>query len=344
MSIVVGIESSCDETAIAVLHGATKVLSSEVASQAALHNRFGGVVPEIAARKHLESLPGLFTRATQSAGIDPGEVDLIAVTQGPGLVGALLTGISFARGLSDHLRIPVQPVDHVQAHVHGALIDRDDEVPFPSLALVVSGGHTNLYYMQDPISYQLLGSSIDDACGECFDKVGKMLGLSYPAGAEIEQLARKGQPGRIKMPTMMAGAKDYKFSYSGLKTHVAYYLRKLESTGKSISAQDRYDLCYAFQEEAFRQISVRLAKACTEFKTRVRSVIIAGGVSANQRFMEILKETIQAPVISPQLKYCSDNAAMIASLGWRLRRKANEQTPMHPAADSRWDAYSRYCY
>ena len=200
--IVLGIESSCDETAIALLQDGSKVLSSKVSSQIKVHEVYGGVVPEVAAREHLKIIEPLFKEALKESGLSAQDIDLIAVTQGPGLIGALLVGISFAKGLASQLGVPLIPVDHVHAHVHGAFLGLDHEIAeeemFPALALVVSGGHTNLYLMNSPVDYKLKASTMDDACGESFDKVGKMLGLKYPGGPHIEACARSGMPACLR--------------------------------------------------------------------------------------------------------------------------------------------------
>jgi len=205
--LVLGIESSCDETAIALVRDGREVLSSLVSSQIKVHAPYGGVVPEIAAREHLRSVRGLWKEAMNQAGIRPESIDLIAVTQGPGLIGALLVGASFARGLGTSLNKPLLPVDHVHGHVHGALLglpsDIGEQDVFPALSLVVSGGHTNLYYMKSPVHFQLVASTVDDACGECLDKVAKLMGLPYPGGPHIEKLAKNGDPAAFRMPKMV---------------------------------------------------------------------------------------------------------------------------------------------
>jgi N6-L-threonylcarbamoyladenine synthase len=255
--ITLGIESSCDETAIAILKDGRLPLSSKISSQMS-HNRFGGVIPEIAAREHLENIFPLYETALEEAKIQPEDIDLVCATQGPGLIGALLVGSSFAKGLARSLGKPLVPVNHVHAHIHGALLGlppQEEATLYPSLALVVSGGHTHLYFMKNPIDFQLLASSIDDACGECFDKVAKLLHLSYPGGPAVEALARKGNASAITMPRMMEQKDRLAFSYSGLKTHVRYFLEKEKNT---LTPEKIQDLCAAFQKEAFDQILRKL--------------------------------------------------------------------------------------
>lgn len=343
--IVLGIESSCDETAVALVKDGTEVLSSIVSSQIAVHAPYGGVIPEIAAREHLNAIQPLFKQAVREAGVAPSDIDLIATTQGPGLVGALLVGSTFAKGLGISLGVPVLPVDHVHAHVHGALLGLPDHITdvkdlFPALSLVVSGGHTNLYWMESPVHFRLLAATVDDACGECFDKVARMWSLPYPGGPVIEKMAKNGKPGRFKMPKMVAQKDKMIFSYSGLKTHLAYLW---EREGPFVRS-DLDDLAYAFQEEAFGQIVRKIQSGFGLLNQKPRSLLVAGGVAANKRFREML--TFQFPEINhyfPALTYCADNAAMIAGLGWYEFQKLKEDGKPVPTEDS-WDVYSRYRY
>lgn len=345
--LVLGIESSCDETAFAVVEDDKRVLSSVIASQMSLHAVYGGVIPEIAAREHLKAIYPTYLESLRMADKSFSDVDMIAITQGPGLVGALLVGTAFAKGLAHGSRsatrnIPLVPVDHVHAHVHGALLgvpveDKDQHL-FPCLALVVSGGHSNLYYMQNATSFELLSYTIDDACGECFDKVAKLLGLAYPGGPVIERMAKQGDPKQFAMPKMMVEKDKLLFSYSGLKTHMYYLLKKL---GEDISDTQKADACAAFQEEALGQL-VRKLKIASEKYPAIRSVVIAGGVSANQRFRELMR--VQFPktkVHFPDLRFCSDNAAMIAAYGWNVYQQAHDKQQF---LKHNWDVYSRYKY
>ena len=345
MMIVLGIESSCDETAVAIVKDGNNVLSSVISSQVAKHAPYGGVIPEIAAREHLNAIGPLFNQAIKEADIDPSQIDLIATTQGPGLVGALLVGSTFAKGLGVSLGVPVLPVDHVHAHVHGALLGLPESVGsaeelFPALSLVVSGGHTNLYWMESPVQFRLLAATVDDACGECFDKVARMWNLPYPGGPVIEKMAKDGRPGRFKMPKMVSQKDKMIFSYSGLKTHLAYLC---EREGP-FAGQDLNDLAYAFQDEAFGQIARKISSGLNLLDEKPRSLLVAGGVAANKRFRDIL--TSRFPGIShyfPALTYCADNAAMIAGLGWYEFQKLKQEGKEVPSADS-WDVYSRYRY
>ncbi len=327
--LILGIESSCDETAVAVVRSGKEVLSNKIASQIDVHAVFGGVVPEVASREHLRAIRPIFDQCMKEADVSINEIDAISVSQGPGLIGALLVGVSFAKGLAVAQAKPLVPIDHVHAHIHGALLGVEDQNIFPTLALVVSGGHTNLYFMEDPTTFKILASSIDDACGECFDKVGKLLGLGYPGGPQIEALASKGQRGLVQMPTMVEQKNRMEFSYSGLKTHMANLLRRKDKAPIE-------DICAAFQEEALGQI-LRKLKVAVKQNPRAKSILVAGGVAANGRFRE-LTETLQLPVHFPSLKYCSDNAAMIAGMAYH---RINKQG-LESFRTTEWDSYSRY--
>lgn len=334
--LILGIESSCDETAIALVRDGSEVLSSKIASQTAVHAPFGGVVPEVASREHLRVIDPLLDAALSEAGVTLAEVDAVCVTQGPGLIGALLVGVAYAKGLAFATSKPLVPVDHVHAHVHGALlgVQPKGEV-YPTLAMVVSGGHTNLYVMTTPTSFKLLGSSIDDACGECFDKVAKVLGFGYPGGPEIERRAHGGDPAAVPMPRMVGEKTRLEFSYSGLKTFMANLANR---EPKPVPDARLADICASFQEEALGQI-VRKLKQALKLNPGVKSVLIAGGVAANRRFQAMMAESIPLPAYFPAPRFCSDNAAMIAAYGYHAYRA--ETDPARFAAHD-WDAYSRY--
>lgn len=344
---ILGIESSCDETAVAVLQDGHLVRSSVIASQVELHKKFGGVVPEVASRSHLEVISELYRACLSEAGLSGSELGAIAVTQGPGLIGSLLVGATFAKGLGLGLEIPVIPVNHVHAHVHGALLSHPtatDAPLFPSLSLVVSGGHTHIYRMNGPTHFELIAYSLDDACGESFDKVGKLLGLPYPGGPQIERLARGGKPGSIKMPKMIEAKRRLHLSYSGLKTFVYTWLQQQR---EPLTDQQKGDLAFAFQEEALGQICRKTGEALAA-NADVKSIIVAGGVAANVRFQELMHLELQTngkspvQVLFPDLKYCSDNAAMIAALGYHMIQDQALQS--HEYLDLSWDAFPRYNY
>ncbi len=335
MTRILGIETSCDETAAAVVEDGRIVRSSIVASQIAVHQKFGGVVPEVAARAHLQVIDAIVDEALTKAGVSLKDIDGIAITQGPGLIGALLVGIAYAKGLALASGIPLIPVNHVEAHVHGALLGLAQTTAelFPCLALVVSGGHTNIYFMKSPSEFELLAYSIDDACGESFDKVAKLFGLGYPGGPAIEKLAREGNPSTFPMPRMMEQKDKLQFSYSGLKT----YMVNLHHKKKDFSEQEVKDAAAAFQAEALGQLVRKLESAC--HLRSAQCLLIAGGVAANQKFRQLIKERLKIPVHFPQLDYCSDNAAMIAALGYHHFAKAAQNDAFHQLG---WDAFSRY--
>ncbi len=338
--LVLGIESSCDETAVALVRDGRHVLSSLIASQIAVHKPFGGVVPEVASREHLRVIAPLVQEAVAAAGVKLSDVDAIAVTQGPGLIGALLVGVAYAKGLALALGKPLIPLDHVHAHVHGALLGvaADASQVYPTLALVVSGGHTNLYQMASPTDYKLIGHSIDDACGECFDKVAKLLGLGYPGGPEIERLARDGDPKKIAMPRMVSEKARLEFSYSGLKTFMANLVR---GEPKPIPAPRLADICAAFQDEALGQIVRKLSEALRQ-NPGTRSALVAGGVAANQRFRKLMADGVAVPAFFPEPRFCSDNAAMIAAYGFHLAER--RRLTGAPEENQDFDAYSRYAF
>lgn len=329
--LIIGIETSCDETAIALVRDGRQVLSSKIASQTAVHAKWGGVVPEIAAREHLVALHEMFNSAVDEAEIMLSEIDAVAVTEGPGLIGCLLVGASFAKGLAQSLNRPLIPVNHVHAHVHGALLGVKGDLGqlFPTISLVVSGGHTNLYYLKSPVDFELLAHTMDDACGESFDKVGKMLGLPYPGGPHVEQLAKEGRAQLVAMPTMLERKSQMAFSYSGLKTAVANAIRKPQEH------VTHGDIAAAFQEQALGQLVRKLVEAI-KLRPDAKSVLIAGGVAANSRFKALVAEAIALPCHFPPLIYCSDNGAMIAAMGYY------EWQAGHRARTFDWDVFSRY--
>lgn len=329
--LVLGIESSCDDSAAAVVEDGRLVLAERISSQTQLHEEYGGVVPELAARAHLLHIASLVQEVLHEVGRQGEELDAIAVTQGPGLVGSLLIGASFAKGLAIATRKPLLPVNHVHAHLCGAFlgVDEDMQQLLPCLALIVSGGHTNLYYMRKVLDFQLVAHSLDDACGEAFDKIAKVLGLGWPGGPCIEQAAARGQAGRFTMPKVMQG--ECNFSYAGLKTHVVNLWRK---AGGKLSEQETANLCYAFQEEALRQLVDGLAQ---QLRPEVKSIVVAGGVAANQRLRTLLAARFsEQRLLFPALRFCTDNAAMIAALGFHQWRAG------HEGKDMSWAVFSNY--
>jgi N6-L-threonylcarbamoyladenine synthase len=336
--LILGIESSCDETAVALVENGKTVVGSLVHSQIDTHKVFGGVVPEVAAREHLKYIDPLMRELLEKSGKTIQDVDAIAVTQGPGLIGALLVGISYAKALASATEKPLIPINHVHAHVHGALlgVEESHDNLFPLLALVVSGGHTNLYYMARPNTFELIAYSIDDACGESFDKVAKLFKLGYPGGPIVEKTASTGKIDRFEMPKMMNDASKMLFSYSGLKTHMVNLRHRLRDT---LTQTDIADLCAGFQNEALGQI-VRKLKSASRSYPNAKSILISGGVAANQQFRKLTNQQLSLPVFFPDLRYCSDNAAMIAALAYHEFIAARDEE--HKFSFYNWDAFSRY--
>ncbi|MGE0469285.1 MAG: tRNA (adenosine(37)-N6)-threonylcarbamoyltransferase complex transferase subunit TsaD [Nitrospira sp.] len=312
---ILGIESSCDETAAAVLGDEGKVLSNVVSSQVAVHEKFGGVVPELAARAHLSLIDQVVEQALSRALTLKCNLAAVAVTQGPGLAGALLVGLSYAKALGYGLRLPVVGVNHLQGHIASAWL-ADPTFPVPCIVLVVSGGHTHLYRRDGNGRCILLGHTRDDAAGEAFDKGAQMLGLGYPGGPAIDRVARSGDPGALLFPQFRGGRKSLEFSFSGLKTSLLYKLRDMIVPP---SPRQIADLAASYQEAI---VQVLVAKAFVALEhSRLASLTVVGGVSANSRLRTILKERAAQAHIRlslPPLEYCTDNAAMIAAAGRQL--------------------------
>jgi tRNA N6-adenosine threonylcarbamoyltransferase len=315
---VLGIETSCDETAVAVVEDGLKVLSNVLSSQHEIHARFGGVVPELASRAHVERLNPLLDVALAEAGMRWPEVDAVAVTRGPGLVGALLVGLATAKAIALALDAPLVAVNHLEGHIYANFLEHGPPEP-PYVSLIVSGGHTMLVYTPEEQRYEVLGQTVDDAAGEAFDKVARFLGLGFPGGPELDRLARKGDPKAVDFPRAMAGSGDYDFSLSGLKTAVVRHVRKEEREGKKTPIPD---LAASFQE-AVVDVQVQKTMAAAEEKGAA-SVLLGGGVVANSRLRERMAEEAerrQIRLLFPSPELCTDNAAMIASVGFfRLMR------------------------
>jgi len=337
-TLVLGIETSCDETAAAVVDGGGRVRSSVVATQHELHAEYGGVVPEIASRAHLEHLLPVIRRAVREAGVTLSDLDAIAVGHRPGLIGALLVGTSGAKGLALALDIPLVGVDHVHAHLVAGLLE-SSPLEFPCLGLVVSGGHSSLYLVHDPISPILLGRTIDDAIGEAFDKVAAMLGLGHPGGPEVERLAASGDENAFDFPVANLGRDRIDFSFSGLKTAVLYATKGHPGrTPPTLDERRRADLAASFQSAAIKAVRRNLRRAFDQHP-EVSGLLVGGGVSANQAVRAMLQTEAAARSIDlrlPPLEWCVDNGAMIAGLG--VRRLAAGETDgldLAPAATSR---------
>jgi N6-L-threonylcarbamoyladenine synthase len=318
---VLGIETSCDETAASVVKDGRKILSNRVSSSLRLHKKYGGVVPEIASRRQLESITEVTDTAVKDAGIKLKDIELISVTNGPGLLGSLLVGISFAKSISLSLGMPLLGTNHVHSHIYANFLE-SKPLTLPFLALVVSGGHTSLFYAEDFDRIKLIGATQDDACGEAFDKVAKILGLGYPGGPLIERLARGGSSQKIKFSCSNT-KKSLDFSFSGIKTAVLYYVRQLQNrqTGRQVDRQTE-DIAASFQEAVINTLIKKSLLACQIKK--VKRLVIGGGVAANNRLREkFYREAAQKDIecYFPSQELCLDNAAMVAGLGYQLFRK-----------------------
>jgi len=317
---VLGIETSCDETAAAVLADGRRILSNVVASQDAIHAPYGGVVPELASRRHLEVILPVIQRALDEAGVKLGDLDGIAVTQGPGLVGSLLIGCSVAKALAWVHRTPLVGVNHLEGHVYAAFLT-DDPPTHPFLALVVSGGHTALYHAREPLRYALVGQTRDDAAGEAFDKVAKLLGLGFPGGPAIQQAAEQGDPRAVAFPLaqMTDGARD--FSFSGIKTSASLYVKRQAP----LSAAQVADVAASFQAAVVKMLVRKTIRAALHLG--VKRVVLTGGVAANGPLRQALRAEAEQHGIAlhiPPPRLCTDNAAMITAAG-TVRLRAGER-------------------
>ncbi len=312
--IILGIETSCDETAVAVTQDGKIILSDLLSSQIDLHRKYGGVVPELACRRHIEVIGLLVREAIEKSGRSYEQLDAIAVTMGPGLVGALLVGVSTAKSLAYSLKIPLLGIHHLEGHISAAFIEHD-EIVFPSVALVVSGGHTNLYYLPQRGRYQLLGKTIDDAAGEILDKGARMLGYSYPGGPVIDRLAQKGDPERISFPRPYRSSLNLDFSFSGLKTSLMHTLSKMGKCPEDYLSSHS-DIAAGYQA-AIVDILVEKTFSAVQ-REHAKSVMLVGGVAANsllrKRFISA-GERLGVAVYIPSKQLCTDNGAMIAMAG-----------------------------
>lgn len=317
-----GIETSCDETAVSIVRNGREILSNVVASQIESHKRFGGVVPEIASRHHVEAITLVIEEALQQADMTFEDIDGIAVTEGPGLVGALLIGVNAAKAIAFAHDIPLLGVHHIAGHIYANRLV--EELEFPLLALVVSGGHTELVYMEEHGSFQVIGETRDDAAGEAYDKVARTLNLPYPGGPHIDRLAHEGNA-TIDLPRAWLEENSYDFSFSGLKSAVINTLHNAEQRGETI---DPKDLAASFQESVIDVLVTKTVKATKEFK--VKQVLLAGGVAANKGLRNALElaysEIPDVKLIIPPLSLCTDNAAMIAAVGSVLYEKGKRSS------------------
>ncbi|OGT57581.1 MAG: tRNA (adenosine(37)-N6)-threonylcarbamoyltransferase complex transferase subunit TsaD [Gammaproteobacteria bacterium RIFCSPHIGHO2_12_FULL_43_28] len=327
---VLGIESSCDETGIAVYDSAKGLIAHQVHSQTDVHAPFGGVVPELASRDHVRKMVPLVEKTLAEAGLTQHEIDGIAYTKGPGLVGALLTGAMFAKTLGFVLNVPTIGVHHLEGHLLAPFLEPTPPA-FPFLALLVSGGHTELVKVAGLGQYELIGDTLDDAVGEAFDKTAKLLGLGYPGGAALAALAEKGQKGRFRFPRPMTDRPGLTLSFSGLKT---FALNTIEGNPKD--EQTRADIAYAFEEAVVATLTIKCRRALKE--TGMKSLVIAGGVGANSALRAALHDLCQSQGVSlffPRLEFCTDNGAMIAYVGCE-RLMAGEREDLTVDVRARW--------
>jgi len=312
---VLGIESTCDETGASVVENGRTILSNVVASSADIHVRYGGVFPELASRRHLEAIQPVVEEALHKAHLSPEEIDLIAVARGPGLIGSLLVGLQFAKGLSLSWNKPWIGVNHVEAHLYAAMMEAPLPLQFPALGLVLSGGHTLLLKINAVGDYELIGTTVDDAIGEAFDKVAALLKLPYPGGPHVEALAKQGSPGTFPLAAGKVKKNPLHFSFSGLKTSVLYAMKGQNATEeRPLTDLEKANLAASFQEVAFRDCVEKARLAIEQFDCR--SIFLGGGVCNNQRLKELFKEAFSIPVYFPSLALTMDNAAMIAGLGY----------------------------
>lgn len=330
--IILGIETSCDETSAAVVRAIShkpsainfQILSNIVMSQIAIHKKYGGIVPEVAARNHVKNIISALEAAIKQAQMKPADIDRIAVTYGPGLITSLMVGVETARNIAYVWKKPVSQVDHIKAHVFAACLGNQG-VFFPAIALVVSGGHTELLLVNRGWKFRKIGQTVDDAAGEAFDKVAKMLGLGFPGGPAVEQTAKEGNPKAIDFPRPMIRSKDFNFSFAGLKTAVLYTLRgnkthtspSLMRGGKGGSKQRSADVCASFQQAVVDVLMAKTIRAAKQYK--VKTLIVGGGVAANILLRKIMEEKSQSlglKFIIPEIKLCTDNAAPVAVAGY----------------------------
>lgn len=317
---ILAIESSCDETSASIVKNGREVLSNIISSQIETHKVFGGVVPEIASRKHIEVIDFVIDEALNDANLNFADIDAIAVTYAPGLVGALLVGISHAKALAYALKKPLIPVHHIEGHICANYIEYKNLNP-PFIALVISGGHTHIVKVEDYNKFLVLGKTRDDACGEAFDKVARTIGLKYPGGPEIDKLAKIGNKNAINFPRVMIDTDDYDFSFSGLKSAVLNFVNKSKMMGVSFKNED---LAASFQQAVADILVFKSIKACKDFN--INKLALAGGVSANSFLRESIKNACNKQNIElfiPNINLCTDNAAMIGSAAYFEYIKGN---------------------
>lgn len=323
--LVLGIESTCDETAAAVVKDGKEILSNVISSQIALHQQYGGVFPEVACRSHIDMILPIVDESLKKANVKKEEIDLIAVAKAPGLIGAVLIGVNVAKGLSLAWNRPFIGINHIEAHLYAAMMANLDHLEFPSLGIVISGGHTMILKITEIGKYELIGKTIDDAVGEAFDKVATILDLSYPGGPAIEALAKTGDSDKYKFSPSVVKDNPYNFSFSGLKTKILYKVKGQSSKKNDaiiIQEDEKKHIAASFQKTAFLDIIDKAFAAAKEFNCK--AIYLGGGVSNNQKLKEMFKEKqLQIPIFWPLSGLSLDNAAMIAGLGYQKFIKTN---------------------
>ena len=332
---ILGIETSCDETGVAIYDEEKGLIANQLHTQIALHADYGGVVPELASRDHIRKLAPLLQAALQEANLTAKDIDGVAYTCGPGLVGALLVGSTVARSLAYAWNVPAIGIHHMEGHLLAPMLE-ENPPHFPFMALLVSGGHTQLVRVDGVGRYELLGESIDDAAGEAFDKTAKLLGLDYPGGAALARLALNGTPNRFVFPRPMTDRPGLDFSFSGLKTFAANTLHQVMQEEGELAEQSKADIAYAFQEAVVDTLAIKCKRALKQ--TGLKRLVIAGGVSANKQLRQTLAELMQqlgGEVFYPQPQFCTDNGAMIAYAGF-LRLKQGQQQDLTIEVHPRW--------
>ena len=337
-TILLGVESSCDEASCALVADGQCVLANAVTSQIDLHTRFGGVVPEIASRAHVEQINAVIAEALDSAGVAPDDIAAVAVTHEPGLIGSLLVGLMAAKTLAWVWNRPLVGVNHVYAHAHAAALDAQP-VDYPAVALIASGGHTALYHCRSPIAMTLMGNTIDDAAGEAFDKVAAILGLGYPGGPVIDKAAQKGNAKAVDFPRTLLKGQSLDFSFSGIKTAVLYHVNGVPGVEydhprglEPFTPKEIDDIAASFQQAVVDVLTIKIRRAVKH--TGAKTILLGGGVAANSELRaaaETLAEKTQCTLRRPPLKYCTDNAAMIAGLGYHYLQ-AGRTSPLNLAA------------
>lgn len=318
MTTILGLETSCDETAAAVVTEGRRILSNVVASQVEIHARYGGVFPELASRQHIRDILPVIEEALSQAKMELGQLDGIAVTIGPGLAGSLVVGVNAAKGLALALDLPFIGINHLEAHIY-TIWTQGPEIEFPLLCLIASGGHTNLVLMTDHGQYEPLGQTLDDAAGEAFDKVARLLGLGYPGGPAIQEKAEEGDPKAFDLPRAWLPG-TYNFSFSGLKTAVLYLVRRLEEEGNELPLAD---LAASFQAAVVDVLVEKTRLAAQEHG--VKQVLLVGGVAANTLLRQEMRRRVRIPVLYPPPELCTDNAVGVAAAGW-FRLEAGERS------------------